>query len=94
MSPVGSIGIFGIIGEFFSGMTIPIPLMPPWLQRICTMLPFRYTSDLPFRVYSGNIGVNEALMGIANQVIWIIALILTGSFFMRKVTRLSVVQGG
>ena len=94
MSPVGSIGIFGIIGEFFSGMTIPIPLMPPWLQRICTMLPFRYTSDLPFRVYSGNIGINEALMGIVIQLAWIIALILTGSFFMRKVTRLSVVQGG
>ena len=94
MSPVGSIGIFGIIGEFFAGMTIPIPLMPPWLQRVCMMLPFRYTSDLPFRVYSGSIATNEALMGIALQMIWIVVLILTGAFIMRKVIRLSVVQGG
>ncbi len=94
MSPVGTIGIFGIIGEFFAGMTIPIPLMPPWLQRICMMLPFRYTSDLPFRVYSGSISTNEALMGIALQVIWVIVLILAGSLVMRKVIRLSVVQGG
>lgn len=94
MSPAGSIGIFGIIGEFFSGMTIPIPLMPQWLQRICMILPFRYTSDLPFRVYSGNIAANEAFMGIALQLIWIMVLIPTGAFIMRRVTRLSVVQGG
>lgn len=94
MSPVGSIGIFGIIGEFFSGMTIPIPLMPWWLQRICMMLPFRYTSDLPFRVYSGSIATNEALMGIALQLIWIIVLIPTGALMMRRVTRMSVIQGG
>ncbi|MDD4113691.1 MAG: ABC transporter permease, partial [Herbinix sp.] len=81
-------------GEFFAGMTIPIPLMPPGLQRICMMLPFRYTSDLPFRVYSGNIATNEALMGIALQMVWIIVLIPAGAFLMRKVIRLSVVQGG
>lgn len=94
MSSVGSIGIFSIIGEFFSGMTIPVPLMPPWLQKICMILPFRYTADLPFRVYSGSIGTNEALTGIVLQITWITALILTGVFIMKRITRLSVVQGG
>ena len=94
MSPVGSIGILGIVGEFFSGMTIPVPLFPIWLQKICMFLPFRWVSDLPFRVYSGNIGTKGALMGIAVQVAWILILTFTGSFFMKRITRLSVVQGG
>jgi len=94
MSPVGSMGIFGIVGEFFSGMTIPIPLMPLWLQKVCTALPFRWTSDLPLRVYSGSIGTSEALIGIAMQIVWIAVLIPAGSLIMQRITRLSVVQGG
>ena len=94
MSPVGSITAFGIVGEFFAGMTIPIPLMPDWLQRVCFILPFRWTSDLPLRVYSGNIGITEALAGIAVQSLWITALVLTGMLIMKRITHLSVVQGG
>ena len=94
MSPIGSIGIFGIIGEFFAGMTIPIPLMPFWLQRVCMALPFRWISDLPLRVYSGNIGTVEAATGIAVQLVWILVFVTAGSLIMRRVTRLSIVQGG
>ena len=94
MSPIGSVGIFGVIGEFFSGMTIPIPLMPEWLQRICMALPFRWTSDLPLRVYSGNIETAEAITGIVVQFVWILILVTAGSLIMKRVTRLTIVQGG
>jgi ABC-2 type transport system permease protein len=33
MSPVGSLLMFGVIGEFLAGLIIPVPLMPDWLQR-------------------------------------------------------------
>ena len=94
MSPIGSMTLFGLLGEFFAGMTIPIPLMPPWLQRVCSYMPFRYMSDLPLRVYSGSIGVSEALLGMGAQVLWLVALVFVGSRLMKRVTRLSVVQGG
>lgn len=94
MSPVGSVGIFGVIGEFFAGMTLPIPLMPLWLQKVCMALPFRWTSDLPLRVYSGSIGTYDALTGIGVQLIWILILVFVGSLIMQRITRLSVVQGG
>jgi len=94
MSPIGSVGIFSVIGEFFSGMAIPVPLMPQWLQKVCMALPFRWISDLPARVYSGNIGTSEAITGIAVQLFWIVILILAGAFIMKRITRLSVVQGG
>jgi len=94
MSPIGSMTLFGLVGEFFSGHTIPIPLMPEWLQNICIMLPFRWTVDFPLRIYSGNIGVSDAVVGVAVQSAWILVLVLLGAFIMKKVTRLSVIQGG
>jgi len=94
MHPVGSMATFGAIGEFFAGVLIPIPLMPMWLQNVTAFMPFRWTADLPFRVYSGHIGTGEALMGIAMQIGWIIVLVSAGMLIMKRVTRLSLVQGG
>ena len=94
MSPVGSMSFVGITGEFFSGMLIPIPLMPEWLQKICYIMPFRWTSDLPLRIYSGNIGINEGWMSIAVQLIWILILVSIGWIIMGRITKRVVVQGG
>lgn len=94
MSPVGSMAFIGILGEFFSGMTIPIPLMPEWLQKICYVMPFRWTADLPLRIYSGNISVNEAVISIVVQIIWIVLLVSAGSVIMQRITHRVVVQGG
>lgn len=94
LSPVGSLLMFGVLGEFFAGMIIPIPLMPLWLQKIAFFLPFRLASDLPFRVYSGNIPANEALMSIVIQIIWLAVLVSAGSVLLGKALKRVVVQGG
>ncbi len=94
MSPVGSLLVFGVAGDFLAGGIIPIPLMPEWLQRIAYVLPFRLAADLPFRVYSGNIPVSEALVGVATQIFWLAALIFLGRIAMKKVLKHVVVQGG
>lgn len=94
MSPVGSMAFVGILGEFFSGMTIPIPLMPAWLQKLCYMLPFRWTADLPLRIYSGNIGIDEAFLSIGVQLFWIGLLAGTGWAVMERISRKVVLQGG
>ncbi|CQR74471.1 hypothetical protein SOV_25840 [Sporomusa ovata DSM 2662] len=94
MSPAGSLLLFGVIGEFFAGMIIPIPLMPDWLQTIAYSLPFRLAADLPFRIYSGNIPVDEAFWGILAQVIWLMLLVPLGKAALHKALRQIVVQGG
>lgn len=94
MSPVGSMAFIGLMGEFFSGMTIPIPLMPKWLQKVCYILPFRWVADLPLRIYSGNINTNEAVTSIGVQFLWIVFLIGAGSLIMKQITNRIVVQGG
>jgi len=90
----GSILLLGMVGGFFAGAVIPIPLMPEWLQNVCDFLPFKWTTDFPLRVYSGSVGINDAAFGILVQILWIIVLMLIGSLIMKRVTRLSCVQGG
>ncbi|HEX2927985.1 MAG TPA: ABC transporter permease [Ruminiclostridium sp.] len=94
MSPTGSLLVFGVIGDFMSGSIIPIPLMPAWLHDIAYVLPFRLASDLPFRVYSGNISVKEALFSILFQLVWLAVLVLLGRLSMSRILRKVVIQGG
>ncbi|HTG68777.1 MAG TPA: hypothetical protein VL921_05925 [Candidatus Udaeobacter sp.] len=94
LSPAGSLLMFGVIGEFLAGMVIPVPLMPSWLQSIVYVLPFRWTADFPFRVYSGHIPKEEALAGIAIQIIWFLVLVGLGRLAMAKALRRVVVNGG
>jgi ABC-2 type transport system permease protein len=94
MSPIGSILMISVAGEFLAGMIIPVPLMPSWLQSIAYVLPFRWTADFPFRVYSGHIPVTEAAWGIVIQLLWLVVLVIVGQWLMRKALRAVVVQGG
>ena len=94
MSPMGSLLLFSVLGEFLAGLTIPIPLLPDWLQKIIYALPFRWSGDFPFRVYSGHITAHEALTGIPLQLAWLLALVGGGALAMRGALRRVVVQGG
>jgi ABC-2 type transport system permease protein len=94
LSPIGSLLIFSVVGEFFSGMVIPIPLMPDALQKVLMCLPFRYTGYLPFRIYSGNVGITDAVIGIGIQIFWLLFLPLLGNFLLNKALKHLVVQGG
>ncbi|MFF2093194.1 ABC transporter permease [Paenibacillus sp. NPDC058174] len=94
MSPAGSLLLFSVFGEFFAGLVIPVPLMPDWMQKIVYVLPFHWTADFPFRVFTGNIGIEEASTGLLIQLVWLAALIALGYFTMKKALRRIVVQGG
>lgn len=94
MSPVGSIMMIAVASELLAGMIIPIPLLPNWLQKITFFLPFRWTVDFPFRVYSGHIPQTEALWGIGIQFFWLVALVAFGTWCLRIALRRVVLQGG
>jgi len=94
MSPTGSMIMFGIVGEFFSGRIIPIPLMPTWLQEVTYLLPFHLTADFTFRVYTGHIPHDQALIGIATQIGWLLVLVALGKWLLSRAMRKVIVQGG
>ena len=93
LHPYGSRLFVGAAGEFLMGGIIPIPFMPPLLQRITALLPFRYTADFPFRVYSGNISGAEAFTGIAVQCLWLLLLLGLGLWGFRAALKRLVIQG-
>ena len=90
----GVVNIFMVISDILSGMVIPIPFFPKYLQNISNILPFRYITDFPFRLYVGNISIDQALNGIIIQIIWIIILILLGRLITNKALKKAVIQGG
>ncbi|MBQ2946598.1 MAG: ABC-2 family transporter protein [Bacilli bacterium] len=90
----GIVNIFMVLSDILSGMAIPIPFFPSYLKNISNILPFRYITDFPFRLYVGNISINEGLFGLVIQIIWIIILVIIGRFITKKSLKKAVIQGG
>ena len=78
----------------FAGLIIPLPLFPDWLQDFLYWQPFRGLADVPFRIYSGHIPADEALLEIGMQLGWSMLLIAFGVGLLDRARRNLVVQGG
>ncbi len=90
----GVMEIFMSTSEIMAGGIVPLTLFPEFLYKIAYVLPFRYTCDLPFRIYTGNIPINEAIPDLIGSFIWIIVTILIGYLLTRKALNQAVIQGG
>ncbi len=90
-------GIFAIVGtiiDVFMGAIIPLPFFPNWLLKIAYILPFRYISDFPYRVYSGDISILDGRIFLIKSIIWTIIMILFGYLFSKRALKKAVIQGG
>ena len=94
MNEKGIVNIFVVSAELLSGIVIPIPFFPPLLKKVSQILPFQYVSDLPFRIYVGNISINNGLIGLGIQVIWLFIIITLSYNIMNHNLKRVVVQGG
>jgi ABC-2 type transport system permease protein len=79
---------------FFSGMVVPLPLFPEWLQGALYWQPFRGLADVPFRIYSGNIAPADAGFEIALQLVWTVLIVWLGRAVLARAQARIVVQGG
>jgi ABC-2 type transport system permease protein len=77
-----------------SGMVLPLPLFPDWLQPVLNFLPFRGLMDVPFRLYMGHIAPAGALGAILHQLAWLAVLVVIGRWLLATGKRRLVVQGG
>lgn len=94
MSSKGTNSIFYAIVEFFGGTFVPIALMPKFWQSFCYMLPFSLAADLPFRIYTGSIAINNAIIYIMMQILWLLFLTTTGTIIINNRLKKVVIQGG
>lgn len=90
----GFLGTYSVVCDLFMGGIVPLPFLPSFLKKISYILPFRYMSDLPFRVYSGSINISEGWTLIMCSTIWIIVLFGAGLLITKKATTKAVIQGG
>lgn len=78
----------------FSGLVVPLPLLPEWLKPILSFLPFSGLFDHPLRLFTGNLPP-DALAGVLmHQGVWIAILIGFGRFLVSRGVKRLVIQGG
>jgi ABC-2 type transport system permease protein len=83
----------GIV-PIFSGLTIPLPLFPDWMQTFLYWQPFRGAADVPLRIYSGHIPASDAGFEILLQLGWAGVIALFGYWLLARGRSKLVVQGG
>ena len=94
MSEKGIVSIYVTISEILSGTLVPIPFLPGFLKTISALLPFQYVSDLPFRLYVGNLPTSYGVQGILIQAAWLVIILGIGKLLLNKSIKKVVVQGG
>ncbi len=90
----GAIQLQGFLVSILSGALVPLAFLPPILQRIADLLPFRYLVFTPITIYLGKLTASEILAQLAIQLIWCLILILFTQLFMHKAMRKMEVFGG
>lgn len=78
----------------FSGLVVPLPLFPEWLQPFLHWQPFRGLADVPFRIWTGHVPLAEVPTELALQAFWVLAITLLGRWLLGRAVRQMVVQGG
>ena len=79
---------------FFSGMVIPLALMPTWLQALSWALPFPHFTTTPTSIYLGRVDTLGALGLIAAEAAWVVGLWLGARLLWRHAVKSVTVHGG
>jgi ABC-2 type transport system permease protein len=79
--------------NFFSGLVVPLALMPGWAQEFLLWQPFAGLADIPFRIYSGALSGAMAMQGLASQALWVVLLVLIGRVWLERVMARIDMQG-
>lgn len=82
------------VALLLSGLIVPLPLFPEWLQPFLNLQPLRGVIDIPSRLYTGVIPTQEAFYYLGFQLLWILILVGIGKWLMNRGLRQIVIQGG
>lgn len=80
--------------ELLTGAIVPLPFMPPRVQQILELTPFGVMQNLPLRIYSGDISLEDSFTGFGRQVFWLAVMMLLGRRLMKQALRRITLQGG
>jgi ABC-2 type transport system permease protein len=72
------------VKRFFSGGYFPLSLLPASIVSVSTFLPFGYSFFVPASLYLKKMSLNDGLLGLAVQVVWIILLSIILTIVWRR----------
>ena len=77
-----------------SGRLVPLALVPPWVQTLANLLPFKWTFGFPIEALVADLTTEQLLGGLAMQVFWIaVGLVVVRTAFRIAVKRYAAVGG-
>ncbi|GAA1663957.1 hypothetical protein GCM10009830_06850 [Glycomyces endophyticus] len=79
---------------FFSGMMVPLALMPLWLQGVAWALPFVHFTTTPASIYLGRVDTAGALGLLAAEAAWAVGLWVIGRLIWSQLVKKVTVHGG
>jgi ABC-2 type transport system permease protein len=82
------------ITAFFSGLMVPLALMPAALQSVVGWLPFVHIATTPSNIYLGRVDTTGALGLVALEAAWCVALWLLGRVLWNRAVKVVTVHGG
>lgn len=94
VSGEGILRLMPSVTLLFSGLAVPLPLFPDWMQPFLSLQPLRGILDIPCRLYTGVIAASDAHYWLLFQFFWAIAFIIFGKWLMNRALRTLVIQGG
>jgi ABC-2 type transport system permease protein len=80
--------------SFFSGLVVPLPFYPGWVQRVAWFTPFPWMFQAPLDVVLQRGGPAHQLTLVAGQVALAVAVLALAHGFQRLALRKLEVQGG
>jgi len=76
------------------GQVAPTALLPGVLQKVATLLPYRYMAGFPIEVLMGRLTRTEIVAGLAWQLGWLAVAVLLHQFVWRRGIRRYAAVGG
>jgi ABC-2 type transport system permease protein len=93
MDERGTAALLLVVSMFFSGMIIPLVVMPGWLGALANVLPWSATLQVPIDVLLGTHTAGFA-SAVAFQLGWAAVLVAAGRAVTVAARHKTVVQGG
>jgi ABC-2 type transport system permease protein len=80
--------------NLLSGALIPLAYLPGWLATAAQWSPFAGLTSTPALIFTGQVGAGRALLLVAVQAAWVLALWFGARLIWRSAVRQLTVNGG
>lgn len=94
LDPVGARNASAVLAMFFSGLTVPLVLLPGWFGEVARALPWAAFLQVPADLWLGQRTGWDAVAGLALQAAWAAVLLVAAALLLRTAERRVVLQGG